>query len=71
MDKLKAIKALVDAYYEEDHDARSELERLSAEAEESSDYYRYDQACYDTWEHMWDRGTLLADQIERVLKEKA
>jgi hypothetical protein len=70
MDKLEQIKAAVQAYLKEDAEARKELQEMAEEAEEDDDYYDYDQSCYDTWEHMWDRGSALAAEIEEILGAK-
>jgi hypothetical protein len=68
-DQLERIKAAVQAYLEEDAQARNELREMAEEAEEDDDYYDYDQACYDTWESMWGRGKSLADELAEILKE--
>lgn len=57
-------KALV-AYNADLERSRKNLARLSAEAEESGDYYDFDQASYDHNEY----GTELGESLARAVRE--
>ena len=45
------------------------LAELAEDAEESGDYYDYDQSCYDTWEYLMNEGSALATVIEGILDD--
>lgn len=45
-----------------------ELKRKAKDAEETDDYYDYDQACYDTWEYMADEGGAFAKVVQEYLE---
>jgi hypothetical protein len=68
----KDLKAALAAYQKTVKQQEKALQKLAREAEDNDDYYDYDQACYDTWEYLYEEGKALAAAVEEFLKgEKA
>lgn len=72
MSKVKAIKNITEDFLKLCAEERQELRDMAEEAEASDDYYDYDQACYDSFERMFDAGENFAKQVLELinLKEK-
>jgi hypothetical protein len=68
----KALEVSLAGYLKTVKSSEKALRKMAREAEESDDYYDYDQACYDTWEYLYEEGKALAAAVEEFLKgEKA
>lgn len=65
---VKELRKELKKYLKDANEAWTELESAAQEAEETSDYNDYDQACYDTWEYMAERGGSLAEAVKQFLE---
>jgi len=70
MKSLGELEEALKRFDKENHESAKALRELAEGAEETGDYYDYDQACYDTWERMAEQGEWLAEAVRGYIEFK-
>lgn len=64
------LKKVLDEYLADVNESKDDLREMAEEAEENDDYYDYDQASYDHYEFLAERGEWLAQKVAEYLNNE-